>query len=58
MSKYKKLLKTSLKLIFGDDLKTLEQVVLRYAHSEGLVELKDNNFILTKEGKKFLGEQQ
>lgn len=55
MSKYKKLLRISLKLILENDISTLEQVILRYAYNDKLLELKGNVFILTKKGKKFLG---
>ena len=55
MSKYKKLLHISLKLILENDTSTLEQVILRYAYNDKLVELKGNNFVLTNKGKKFLG---
>ena len=55
MSKYKKLLRISLKLILENDTSTLEQVILRYAYNDKLVELKGNDFVLTNKGKKFLG---
>lgn len=55
MSKYKKLLRISLKLILENDISTLEQVILRYAYNDKLLELKGNVFNLTKKGKKFLG---
>ena len=55
MSKYKKLLRISLKLILENDISTLEQVILRYAYNDKLLELKGNVFTLTKKGKKFLG---
>ena len=48
MSKYKKLLRISLKLILENDISTLEQVILRYAYNDKLLELKGNDFILTK----------
>lgn len=55
MRKYKKLLRISLKLILENDTSTLEQVILRYAYNDKLVELKGNDFVLTNKGKKFLG---
>lgn len=48
MSKYKKLLRISLKLILENDISTLEQVILRYAYNDKLLELKGNVFTLTK----------
>lgn len=56
MRKYKKLLRISLKLVLENDTKTLEDVVLRYAYNDKLVELNGNNFILTNKGEKFLGD--
>lgn len=58
MSKYKKMLRICLKLIYENELEILETVILNYAYNDKFVEFKNkgNEFILTKKGKRFLGE--
>lgn len=50
---YDKFLKILLAIIFEEektDYEYLEQVILRHAYSQGLVELKENKFVLSKKG--------
>lgn len=50
---YDKFLKILIEIIFEEektDYEYLEQVILRHAYSRGLVELKNDKFVLTEKG--------
>lgn len=54
---YDKFLKILIEIIFEEektDYEYLEQVILRHAYSRGLVELKNDKFVLSKKGQDVL----